>query len=47
MTDADKIALVITLIVILAAAAFALTIVFRRWPPLLESVPAMGRIGFR
>jgi len=44
MTDADKIALTVALVVILAAAAFALGIVRRLTP--LEGSTAMRPIGF-
>ncbi len=51
MTDADKIALAIALAVILAAAAFASGIFFRRLmdagrPTLFASPTATGPIGF-
>ena len=51
MTDSDKIALATALVVILAAAAFALGIFYRRLtdagrPLLLGSPTAIGPIGF-
>lgn len=51
MTDADKIALAVALVVILTAAAFALGIFLRRLteggrPALLQSPAAIGPIGF-
>jgi hypothetical protein len=51
MTDADKIALAVALVIIFAAVAFALGILVRRLtdagrPSFLESPTAIGPIGF-
>jgi hypothetical protein len=51
ITDAERIALVVALVVILVAAAFALNILFRRLPnagqvSLMEGPTPIGPIGF-
>lgn len=49
LTDAEKIALAVALVVILAAAAFALSILYRRLaarPSLLQIANPIGPIGF-
>jgi hypothetical protein len=47
MTEADKIAFVVALLIILAAVSFALGILFRRRPALLETTAKpIGFVSF-